>query len=51
MTNWDYAEAQDRFQRIMKALGASEELKKAGAKNGDLIMAAKEKDRLECPLA
>jgi len=38
MTNWDYAEAQDRFQRIMKALGASEELKKAGAKNGDLIM-------------
>ena len=38
MTNWDYAEAQDRFQRIMKALGASEQLKQAGAKNGDLIM-------------
>ena len=38
MTNWDYAEAQDRFQRIMKALGASEQLKTAGAKNGDLIM-------------
>ena len=38
MTNWDYAEAQDRFQRIMKALGASEQLKSAGAKNGDLIM-------------
>lgn len=38
MTNWDYAEAQDRFQRIMGALGASEQLKKAGAKNGDLIM-------------
>ena len=38
MTNWDYAEAQDRFQRIMGALGASEQLKAAGAKNGDLIM-------------
>ena len=38
MTNWDYSEAQDRFQRIMKALGASEQLKAAGAVNGDLIM-------------
>ena len=38
MTNWDYAEAQDRFQRIMKALGASEQLSTAGARNGDLIM-------------
>ena len=26
MTNWDYYEAQERFQRIMKALGASEKL-------------------------
>jgi len=38
MTNWDYGEAQDRFQRIMKALGASEQLAAAGAVNGDLIM-------------
>ena len=38
MTNWDYAEAQDRFQRIMGALGASEQLKSNGARNGDLIM-------------
>ena len=38
MTNWDYAEAQDRFQRIMRALGASDKLKAAGAKNGDIIM-------------
>ena len=37
MTNWDYAEAQDRFQRIMKAL-ARRSMKQAGAKNGDLIM-------------
>jgi GTP-binding protein len=38
MTNWDYHEAQERFQRIMKALGVSDELKKSGAQNGDLIM-------------
>ena len=38
MTNWDYAQAQDRFQRIMDALGASSALKSEGAKNGDLIM-------------
>jgi len=38
MTNWDYFEAQERFQRIMKALGASERLKEAGAKNGDVVM-------------
>jgi GTP-binding protein len=38
MTNWDYYEAQERFQRIMKALGASEKLRAAGAENGDLIM-------------
>lgn len=38
MTNWDYAEAQGRFQRIMAALGASERLKKAGATTGDTIM-------------
>jgi len=38
MTNWDYYEAQERFQRILKALGASEKLRAAGAQNGDLIM-------------
>jgi len=38
MTNWDYHEAQERFQRIMQALGVSEELKAAGAKSGDTIM-------------
>mmetsp|Transcript_15141 Transcript_15141/g.40718 ORF Transcript_15141/g.40718 Transcript_15141/m.40718 type:complete len:252 (-) Transcript_15141:255-1010(-) len=38
MTNWDYHEAQDRFQRIMRALGVTEQLKANGAKNGDLIM-------------
>ena len=31
-------EAQDRFQRIMRALGVTEQLKANGAKNGDLIM-------------
>jgi len=38
MTNWDYYEAQDRFQRIMRAMGVSEKLKEMGAVNGDLIM-------------
>jgi len=38
MTNWDYYEAQARFQRVMQALGVSEQLKQAGAKNGDLVM-------------
>ena len=44
MTNWDYAEAQDRFQRIMSALGASKQLRSAGAKNGDLIMVRASRD-------
>jgi GTP-binding protein len=38
MTNWDYAEAQDRFQRIMRALGVTDRLREAGVQNGDLIM-------------
>jgi GTP-binding protein len=38
MTNWDYYEAQARFQRVMQALGVSEQLKARGASNGDLIM-------------
>ena len=40
MTNWDYGEAQERFQRIMQALGVSKKLKEQGAKNGDTIMVA-----------
>lgn len=42
MTNWDYYEAQDRFQRIMRALGVTEKLKEKGAANGDLIMVRSE---------
>jgi GTP-binding protein len=38
MTNWDYYEAQARFQRVMEALGVSADLKEKGAANGDLIM-------------
>ena len=38
MTNWDYYEAQARFQRVMHALGVSDELKAQGAANGDLVM-------------
>lgn len=38
MTNWDYHEAQERFQRIMGALGVSAALKEAGANSGDTIM-------------
>ena len=40
MTNWDYGEAQERFQRIMQALGVSKKLKEQGARNGDTIMVA-----------
>lgn len=38
MTNWDYFESQERFGRIMQALGVSEALKKKGAKDGDIVM-------------
>ena len=31
MTNWDYYEAQARFQRVMQALGVSEQLKVSAA--------------------
>jgi GTP-binding protein len=41
MTNWDYYESQTRFQRIMHALGAAEQLREAGAKSGDIIMVGK----------
>ncbi|CAM9581236.1 unnamed protein product [Discosporangium mesarthrocarpum] len=38
MTNWEYYEAVQRFQRILEAMGVNEELKKAGARGGDLVM-------------
>ena len=31
MTNWDYYEAQARFQRVMQALGVSQQLKVSAA--------------------
>mmetsp|Transcript_13301 Transcript_13301/g.27018 ORF Transcript_13301/g.27018 Transcript_13301/m.27018 type:complete len:501 (-) Transcript_13301:2135-3637(-) len=37
MTNWDYIEAVDRFQRVLAALGISQALKVAGARDGDLV--------------
>ncbi|PXF41733.1 GTPase Obg [Gracilariopsis chorda] len=37
MTNWDYVEAIDRFQRILSALGVNEMLVRAGAKDGDVV--------------
>ena len=40
MTNWDYHESQERFQRIMSALGVSGALKAAGAVSGDVILFA-----------
>lgn len=38
MTNWEYYEAVRRFQRILEAQGISEALRRAGAKQGDLVM-------------
>ena len=38
MTNWDYYEAIQRFQRILEAQGISDALKDAGAQQGDLVM-------------
>uniref|UniRef100_I2CRT0 Gtp-binding protein obg n=1 Tax=Nannochloropsis gaditana (strain CCMP526) TaxID=1093141 RepID=I2CRT0_NANGC len=38
MTNWDYYEAVERFQRILEATGIAKALKKRGAQEGDLIM-------------
>jgi len=34
MTNWDYYEAVERFERILVATGISKTLKKRGAKEG-----------------
>lgn len=36
MTNWDYYEAVERFQRILDATGINKTLKKRGAKEGGL---------------
>lgn len=38
MTNWDYIEGIDRFQRILEALGVNRMLVEAGAKDGDRIV-------------
>ena len=38
MTNWDYYEALQRFQRILDAEGISAALEAAGVKQGDLVM-------------
>lgn len=35
MTNWDYYEALDRFQRILDATGINAALKKRGAREGE----------------
>lgn len=38
MTNWNYYEATQRFQRVLEAQGISAALDAAGAQQGDLIM-------------
>lgn len=38
MTNWDYYEALDRFQRILDATGINAALKKRGAREGALAL-------------
>ncbi len=37
MTNWTYYEAAMRFQRILKAMGISDELRQAGIRDGDVV--------------
>lgn len=37
MTNWDYYEAVMRFQRVLDAMGISEELRHQGVKDGDAV--------------
>ena len=34
MTNWDYYEAVERFQRILDATGINKALRKRGAREG-----------------
>jgi GTP-binding protein len=38
VTNWDYYEAMERFQRVLYAEGITQALSKAGAREGDLVM-------------
>jgi GTP-binding protein len=38
MTNWDYYEAVQRFQRILEAQGIADALRESGAVEGDLVM-------------
>ena len=38
MTNWGYAEAADRFERVLEATGVLAALAAAGCKKGDLVM-------------
>ena len=37
MTNWDYYEAGLRFQRILRALGITEALRREGIQDGDVV--------------
>lgn len=37
MTYWEYDQSVRRFQRILQSLGVEEELRKAGAKDGDTV--------------
>lgn len=37
MTNWDYIEGIDRFQRILSAVGVNKMLAEAGAEDGDVV--------------
>lgn len=37
-TNWDYYEARVRFHRTLKAIGVSDALKEAGARDGDTVV-------------
>lgn len=38
MTNWDYYEAVQRFQRVLEATGINDALRARGAEEGDLVM-------------
>ena len=38
MTNWDYYEAQMRFQRILEAMGISRALEDAGVEDGEMVV-------------
>ena len=38
MTNWDYYEAEMRFQRILEAMGISQALEDAGVEDGEVVV-------------